>query len=396
MELYPHQISALEFIQKNKKVIIPLAPGLGKTRIALMHAKNKKTLIIVPSFLKLNWKKEIDMFPSDSFKKEIRIISYHEVVRDCDLLLSEAFEYIVLDEAHFIKNVNAKRTLSCVKIIRKNLSSDVALLTGTPIKNRINELWSLLFCVASTNFPFTQTYPSFCNEFSNLKIQYFGSKKVVSYVGVRNVEKLNRLIHPIYFYADQEKLLKLPEKIIKTVDLNLDSDQLLEGVDLDKQDYFSTQKRQNAITKAEKSVDYIIDLVDQVEKLVIFSDHPDAAKYIYNYFKDKRNCFLITGETYTQDRQYYVDMFNKYSSAVIVCTIGAASVGLNLQTANHCVFIDYPWVPGDLEQAEKRIRRIGQTKTCFYHYLISGKIDEIILKSVQSKMDVIKEVNESF
>ena len=79
-------------------------------------------------------------------------------------------------------------------------------------------------------------------------------------------------------------------------------------------------------------------------------------------------------------------------SKVIVATIGAFSVGVNLTKANHLVFNDISWVPADNEQALKRIHRIGQERACTIHYVVGGHVDKFILDKVRSKMKIINSV----
>jgi SNF2 family DNA or RNA helicase len=81
-------------------------------------------------------------------------------------------------------------------------------------------------------------------------------------------------------------------------------------------------------------------------------------------------------------------------SVFIVATIGSMSVGVNLQAANYMVFNDYPWVPADLAQAEKRIHRIGQKSNCFYYYIFSSGVDENIFQTILDKLKITREVTD--
>lgn len=384
-KLRSYQQDAVTFLDKTSLALFAIKPGLGKTLIALDFILKKRltALIVVPAYLKKNWEKEILKFTPE-IQSLITIISYSQLGKLKELNA----DILVLDESHYTKNPSAKRTQNVHQLVSSNPPKFIALLSGTPAKNDASELYSQLKLLSySGKFKFNTTYTRFRETFCYKETQWFGSKKTVKYHGVRNEDLLKRVMAPVLFTVDESKVLDLPEQVRKKIDLGLPSDLLLDGVDIES-DAYATVKKENALGKAQAGLKYIQDLIHDVRKLVIFTDHLSSLEFL----KENINGWFISGATPMDQRNMFVEWFNDSDEGVLVCTIGAASVGINLQTANHLLFTDYPHVPGDLEQAEKRVHRVGQTKTCFYHYLISGEIDERILDNLTFKQSNIAKI----
>jgi SNF2 family DNA or RNA helicase len=137
------------------------------------------------------------------------------------------------------------------------------------------------------------------------------------------------------------------------------------------------------------TINKVNDLLNEFvnKKIVVFTDHLDTADELSKAF----NCQKITGQVPMNKRNDIIEDF-KNNSPVLVCTVGAAGVGLNLQFANIMIFNDLPWVPGDLAQAEKRIHRIGQTDKCYYFYVLDTGLGALIYKVLVSKIQTLKEI----
>lgn len=387
--LRAHQQKALDRVLNNPRTILALAPGLGKTLVAICATveTSSRTLVIVPAFLKDNWEKEIKTFAPES-NHLFTITTYTKLNKfleeNKDIL--EQYEIVCLDESHYIKNRNAQRSILAHHLIKTIAPKKTIFLTGTPLKNKIPEFYSQLLALSyGEGFSFPKGYEKFCATFCNIVMRRIGYKEVKSFEGLKNADLLKQVIAPVYFTVKKEDILDMPKVVRKTINLGLKTDATLKDL-LDEHDHFSTAKKENALEKAVFGLEYIKNLYEQVGKLIVFSDHPEALEIIAESFND---ALVIDGQTCVDKRQALVELFNSRDEAIILCSIGAASVGLNLQSASHMVFNDYPFVPGDLSQAEGRTERIGQKGTCFYHYLVSGPMDELILEKIQSKRDII-------
>jgi len=395
-DLYDFQTEGVEFGIKTKYSINACEQGLGKTIQALTIAANyKKALVICPAYLRSNWRSEVFKFVKTD--TEFIVESYtsfsnntHKVDNDIDI--------IIYDEAHYLKNIKAKRTIKNHNFIVRYNPKKVLLLTGTPILNRVPEIWSLLsICYHGGEYPEFKpwtNYYSFCNKFCEKEVSYIGSQKITKYVGVKNAEELKALIAPIYFRRRSKDVLDLPEQVrqivgtrkAQTTNFKSAWDNYQKG-DIST---FATQKAVNALSKTHLTANLAADIIPN-HPVVIFTDHIDSCHDIHEKLQKKFTGEIITGSTKANDR-FVISSLLGDRIDYIVATIGSLSTGVNLQAANYMIFNDVPWVPAVLEQAEKRIHRIGQSKRCFYYYVINSDIDERIVKTIKGKKDVIREV----
>ena len=149
VNLYPHQVQAVQWLGQRPKAILALDMGLGKTCVSALDLV-KPALVVCPASLKLNWQRELKMWrpdlsvqviksPKDTIKDlDVTIINY-DILQKVDL---PSVSTLIVDEAHYAKNYKAKRTKVLMQLIKA--APNVSLLTGTPIVNRPIELWTLL------------------------------------------------------------------------------------------------------------------------------------------------------------------------------------------------------------------------------------------------------------
>lgn len=422
-ELFPYQRETVEFGKKNKYCIYALQQGLGKSICALVTAMetNSNALIICPAYLRLKWQSEIrkffpeetvSLFNSDKefytlFDTRFAIISYHYVEKAESLF--QWADMVIVDESQAYKSMTAKRTEAFHKLIYENSVKRCLLLTGTPISNRVYELYSLLaICnynpeiIESKFLSRFDSYVKFANHFSHLREfdVLRGNKrvKVQKWEGVKNLDELKNWIKNCYIRFKSEDVLDLPSYSEIEIPVSYeDTPELLEAFNR-----FTTKasdddvvsgvdarvKAQAALAKAPFTVDYVKNIIDQGEQVVVYTDHVDSCKLI----AEKLGVTPITGETQMSIRQRLADQFQKGESKVIVATIGSFSTGIDLFSSFNMVFNDLPFVPGVLEQAKFRIRRIGQKNRCIFHYILGSIQDQKILKILQEKIETIERV----
>jgi len=142
-----------------------------------------------------------------------------------------------------------------------------------------------------------------------------------------------------------------------------------------------------AVAKAEFTAKYIVDMIaEDVGPILVFSDHIAPCKEIYDRLTAKTiGCKVVTGEMAAEQRADIYSEFQKGKCPVLIATVGSSSTGINLTRASHTVFNDIPWAASDLQQAVKRIHRLGQDKTCVIHHIHLGPFDQMIWKIVTSK-----------
>lgn len=422
-ELFEHQARAVAYALAHKYSISALDPGLGKSRVAieLREKLQNNCLINCPSYLVSNWVKEIKLWAPktaqitafkagkqlyDVCDSDYVIISY-DLVQKAPWLF-EWCDMYVADEAHNLKNMAANRTQFIHKNVYENSVDRVILTTGTPIKNRVQEFYSLLaLCFYNPDTPDTQflkTYPSeidFADRFAfrreyTLEVTTKNNKKkfvpVVKWNGLKNREELKRHLRGKYLRIT-DKVLKLPPVRYKSMLVSTSPNESLrkafethfatEGNDSVKPDI----KKQAAIQKVPFTIKYIKDLLEETDCVLVYSDHVEPIEMIAKEFGVK----AITGNVPSTLRSKLADRFQAGEGQILPCTIGSMKEGKDFFRANHIVFNDYSWVPGDIKQVIARIRRIGQKRKCVVHKIMGSPQDEYIMNAVDEKVKVIEQ-----
>lgn len=423
--LKEYQERAISYALYNPYSILALDPGLGKTRCAIevRERLDLNCLVVCPSYLIDNWGKEIakwgkkdtqttlfkagkDIYePSDS---DFVVTSY-ELVQKAEHLFDWA-DMVVLDEAHAIKSMKAKRTQFIHKNIYENSVPRVHLLTGTPIKNRVQEFYSLLalcfYRPDAADVKFLDFYPSeidFADKFSyrdEYEIEINGRYvTIVKWQGLRNTEELREHLKGKYIRIKSSDVLDLPPIINKSFQVSDSDDKELlsafqsyfeDGYDLERKERTGSvlpeHKAKAALKKVPFTIKYAENLLEEVDCILIYSDHIESAEAIAKHFKVE----ALTGKMPASKRSQMADDFQAGKGNVLVCTVGAMKEGKDLFRSNHIIFNDYPWVPGDLKQVIYRIQRIGQKQTCFVHKVVGSPQDAYIMDVLESKLETIE------
>jgi SWI/SNF-related matrix-associated actin-dependent regulator of chromatin subfamily A-like protein 1 len=402
-ELKPHQKRYVE-VQLNKKALGNFdKPGTGKTLeiLASICEVGKKALIICPPHLANNWTGEIEKFTQLELHKDIQICPYTMVEKRIKSF--EEYGFIALDEAHYIKNLNAKRTQAIHTLLYDHTPEFYAYATGTPIMNRIPEIYSFLVSLAYhkhvtpnilAKYP---THYQFCQRFCNVSEARFGGRSVMQYSGMKNVDELKEYIKPWTISRNYSETEGMDTQMIRA--------NYKEDSELDKawQDYVQgsemspTAKRGSALAKAHFTAEYVkTEIESNNSPLVVFSDHPDVVHTIEREVSESARVASIVGGMPMSKRTEVVEKFQRGQLDVIVLTTGSSSTGITLTKASTVIFNDVPWQPEELHQARKRIDRIGQTQKTRAVYIVGSKVDERIIKTLTSKMKVINKIGEHY
>ena len=412
-KLHDYQKDAVRFHIRVPYSINAFQMGLGKTLVAIATSliRGHTTLVVCPAFLMNNWADEIDKFlPGFQFKTTILnkrmkpngsdfyLVSYTSFMNSMDVW--EEVDFLVCDEVHYLKNLSAQRTKRVHKYVKEYRPERFLGLSGTPIKNSVPEFWSLLkLCHYGGEYgefdDYSESEWAFCKDFA-MKIPNPHIPKGWEWGGMKNPKALRKVVKPVYLRKRTDQVIDLPKQIRKFIRIK---DKAKHDAEMEKawksysnQDAdpkaFATIKAVNALSKVKVSIELAKEIVAEGGKVVIFTDHVQAAKEI----SCAVDAYCIHGGINPQARHMYVKMFENDESKVLVGTIGAMSVGVNLTSASHMIINDYPWVPSDLSQAEKRIHRIGQKNTCFYHYIFASEMDQYIYKALIDKKKIVNEV----
>ena len=287
--------------------------------------------------------------------------------RNGEVLNPNDYDLIVMDEAHYIKNPTAFRSQIIKKAFKE--SSKKILMTGTAIKNRPYEFFPLLNLIDSKEW---SNAHNFGVRYCNAHQDKFGHW---NYDGYSNLEELYKRIAPYFLRRLKKDILKfLPPKTYTTIPIELKSDVLKEYKNIENGVVSESQEGDNKMThlariqklkqltsiyKAKCSIEFINNIIEGDEKIVVFSQFISSSNFIYEHFKDVAVWF--TGKHNMIEKQEAVDKFmNDENCKVFVGTIGAAGIGLTLTSANCLMFLDLPWEPASKIQAEDRIHRASQ------------------------------------
>jgi len=401
-KLFEYQEKAVNFCKDAKYLILGLEMGLGKSVISLKVAldNNKSTLVICPAFLKSNWESEVAKFVIDP---DVDIISYSQLKKFLSKV-DKSYKTIIFDEAHYVKNPTSQRSKLAHELVESINPDYMMLLTGTPLKNRIHDIWHLLkLCSLGKKYSLEQykSHNRFCHTFCYETPFFANGYTFRRFEGLKpeRLMELKTLIAPIYYrkkLCDVE--IDLPEqtyKFIQTKDKNEYDRSLInafEAFNTNRDDAaFATVKSANALAKTKYTIELAEELIAEEKSPVIFTHHRASCEAIAKHFKVPH----IHGSVSPEKRSDIIDEFKAGKHCALVASIGALSVGVNLTNTNYMIFNDIPWVPSDIEQAEKRIHRVGQKSTCFYYYIFSSKIDHMIYSKIKDKKKVISNVEDA-
>lgn len=389
--LLPYQEEGVSFIHDKKHCIIGDEPGLGKTVQALKACYDRgfKTLIICPAYLRLNWISEIAKFCP---YLEYQVVSYSTKI------LPTGFDALIVDESSYIKNIKAQRTLNVHRYAHKHTLQYIILLNGSPIKNRVEELYSQIILV----YPkLINSYPSiwsFLNRFSNRTVKKYGSQEYIKYEGHRNIDELKAILQHCMIRRKADSVLDLPKINQKKVVVSYAEDKRLQQA---WNEYLAgkghkdgTAKKDSAIRKAGFTAQYVLDLISSgTYPVVVFSCHPDAVEDIFDELAEKHiRVRKVVGSTPMDQRSDIVKELQEGNLEVVVASLTAFNTGWTGTKASNMVFNDVHWVPEDNLQAAKRIHRIGQEMPVFYHFIVGSKVDEHIIDTNMGKKQLINAV----
>jgi len=318
----------------------------------------------------------------------------------------EDYDLIICDEAHYLKNQSSKRT----KLVRKmfiNVPKKI-LLSGTAIKNRTEELFSLLNFIDPKEWDSLHTFAlRYCAAFES----NFGW----DYKGASNLDELFERMSPYSLRRLKKDVLKeLPEKTFTVLPIALTDKQFrdyekieknivevindlgeVEDVEEDGLFISALQKLRKFTSeiKVDVSLEYLQNIVDSNQKIVVFCNFIASAEKIHRHFKN--NSVIFTGEYNMQHKQDAVDKFqNDENCNIFVGTIGAAGVGITLTAADTSLFIEEAWSPSDNIQAQDRIHRASQKSNSvrIIKFVCEGTVDEYIEEVLAKKESIITKV----
>ena len=322
-----------------------------------------------------------------------------------DYILDINPSVLIVDEAHYIKSNSAARTLSVKKLARK--TPHVLALTGTPIVNRPIEGFNVVSIVDPAIFPDFWTYAM---RYCGAKMTPFGW----DYSGASNQEELHQKLSRIMIrHTKKEVLSELPDKIYSYVPMELNNAKEYAKAEKDFLHFIRETKGATAAARAENAqhlvkvealkqlsvkgkinnaLRWIEDFLFSGGKLILFAVHKETIRTVMERFG--KIAVKVDGSTPVKKRAEAVEAFQRNDKIrLFVGNIQAAGTGITLTAASAVAFLELPWTPGELIQAEDRCHRIGQKNSVHVYYLLaSGTIEERIAEILDKKRETLEKV----
>ena len=412
--------------------------GLGKTLqiIALLlsaklEGRTGTTLVAAPAALVYNWEEEIRKYAPELRaaviagnqeerrekierygEYDVLVTSYDTLRRDIPFYEGKEFRCEVIDEAQYIKN----HTTAAAKAVKVIKSRHRFALTGTPIENRLSELWSI----------FDYLMPGFLYGYETFRREI--ETPIVKNQDEDVMKRLQKMTGPFILRRLKENVLSdLPEKLEETRYVRFDGEQknlydaqvvhMRETLAGQAEEEFNknrfqvlaelTRLRQiccapslcfenyrGSSAKVDACVQLILSAIDGGHRMLVFSQFTSMLEILEKELdKEEIQYYVITGSTPKEERLRLVKEYNSGSVPVFFISLKAGGVGLNLTGADVVIHYDPWWNQAVQNQATDRAHRIGQTKKVTVYKLIAkNTIEEKIQKLQETKQDLADQI----
>ena len=424
--LYAHTDKTLTTLKRG--IIIGDEMGLGKTIEAIgiinLHPELRKVLIVVPSSLKINWRNELKNWLVDNRTigvakgstvpdTDIVIINFDILRQNHHTLITREFDLMIIDEAHNVRNVKTQR----YAFLKPLASKHVVALSGTPIWNKVEDMWALLTLVCTPE-ELNQNWADwrkfkYCAERPNLMSQL--NRRLRENLMIRRMKaevlkelppKLRQVIElpatgAAYaaVQAELEAYLARQSKL-----LELRSAVLMAKVSEDTQAYhkalaelkyiarvsfeeLSAVRHNTVLAKLDQIIAHLKDLHEEnpTRKIIFFAHHRDVLETVSSAFSGMP---IVMGGMTPEAKQAAVDRFNTDSNTWLICgSIRAMGLGFNMTSSSWVVFGELDWTPATVTQCEDRTHRIGQQadNIMVQHLTLEGSLDARMAEVILAK-----------
>lgn len=459
---FSYQVDGAKWLTENNYCLLADDMGLGKSRQCVMAStlvEAKKILIICPAIARPNWQNEFNKWSPHpvNFKicytlkdspspSESAIVSFDYAAQNKDSLRMHDWDLLIIDECHFIKSVEAKRTAAIYGtegIIRK--AKRCWALSGTPAPNHAGELWPLLYTFGVTKLKYDSFVKRYCNTYLfQRRLQITGTKTshipelklMLDKVMLRRTKSdvnidlpplsfgdivvdgghvdlvLNPSFQQYIFPTDRRSILI--EKLEEEKKLIMDSINLVKKRESHKPheellrtfsgiaQSVSTLRRYTGVQKVDPVAEIVKNELESnaYDKIVIFAIHRDVIEGI-RLKLSKYHAVTVYGGTNPETRVKNIKKFQTNPKCrVFVGNIGAVGTAINLTVASQVLFVEQDWVPGNNAQAAMRCHRVGQKNPVFVRIVsLTDSIDQkvnLILKKKAKEIALLTVNPENF
>jgi superfamily II DNA or RNA helicase len=435
--LYPYQAAGIRFAASSGRCLLADDMGLGKTLqaigAALLLRKVSgiaKVLVVCPTSLKYQWQSEIQRFTDQTSRviagnlptrerhymgdEFFKIVSYHTIGRDLPAITAMAPDLVILDEAQRIKNWKTQ----LARNVKRIESPHAIVLTGTPLENKLEELYSVV--------EFVDHYA--LGPFHRFLAEHQIKDETGKVVGYQGLHGIAALLAPLCLRRTRKEVLnQLPERIDKPVYVPLTARQrdmhaeYAENVSRlvlkwRRMGFLSEKDRQGLLInlnlmrmvcdstfivdqdhqkRHDTKLDELASLLDEVlvdpdQKVVVFSQWERMNRLVVRDLEARGIGYrFLHGGVPSAERPELFTAFNSDPDCRVFVSTDAGSTGLNLQAASILVNLDLPWNPAVLEQRIARIHRMGQKRTVMVvNFISADSIESRMLRLLGFKTDL--------
>lgn len=418
------QVEGIVFLEENNgRALLGDDMGVGKTLQVLgwlaLHSDAGQTLIVCPSNAKYEWEDQIQQHTKYLECEVLAGIKPYEtnapiLVINFDILpyweahlIKMGIRVLVIDECHYIKSRNIKRTKTCKKLSKK--AKHIIPMSGTAIINRPVEFFPVLNILRPGEF---RSFWKYAFRYCRPKKGFQGKGWI--FTGATNTAELHKRVSPFMIRRMKEDVLKdLPAKRRITLRIDIDNMSEYEACQTNFKSWYGKTYGKKKWSKAEKmeqyvklgqlrqiaargkynaAVNWIEDFLTTTdEKLVIFCYH----RVVFDQLVKKYKSIAAIGGKSGRKRKMMVRRFQKHPKCrLYIGSIKSDREAITLTAASTVLFIELGWTPGEHDQAEDRVNRIGQTSSSISAYYLIGRdtIDEFIWGTIERKRRIVAKV----
>ncbi len=415
--------------------------GLGKTIqiLAFLSVKklaNTTSLLIVPASLIANWSSEIDKFYPDlvyyiahpghlgntplaendaaELSQYDLVITTYSMAQRYEALNTFHWDYVILDEAQAIKNPATKQT----RAVKALQADNRIILTGTPVENRLSDLWSLFDFLNPGLLGNLKSFKTFSRKLQDDADGYGRLRKVISPYVLRRLKTDKTIISDLPEKVEMKTFASLSKKqIVLYRGLLSDIEEILEtseGIQRRGLILSSLMKFKQLCNhpdqflgtggfdekhsgKFQRLRDICETVLEKREKMLVFTQFREITTVLHDFLAAifGRDGVVLHGSVAVKQRKALVDAFQTRDTYIpfMILSLKAGGVGLNLTEANHVVHFDRWWNPAVENQATDRAFRIGQQKNVVVHkFITQGTIEERIDGMIEEKSRLSSDV----
>lgn len=408
-KLKSYQLEGVEWLINKDKAILADDMGLGKTlqvlksiQILFLENEIKKVLVVCPVSLIKNWEEEINKWtPEITYQRvssnstnietlkaidvsNIVITNYENIRSDPSLFEKFEFDLVVADEVHRVRRNQSKLSESFSKIIGRKFWA----LTGTPIENDINDIINLSQYII----------PGVLNSSDKNRSQLVVREVIRPYIlrrkknqVLKELPQVKEFDIPIELFPEQKKLYD--ETWAKRTNISKKTGSFF-GVLSKLRTICDGKDDFNENAKAQKAFELIEKILNNKEKVIIFSYYLDPLKAMEEILtKSKVKFATIVGDDEISVREKNIHKFKNENTNVLLASSKVASEGLNLTEANNVIFLNRWWNPSSNNQARDRVNRLGQEKTVnIYNIYCKDTIEERVVEVLGEKTELYEKI----